>query len=92
MLKNDKKNSTNNLRSSIIQGEEDTDPFLDKLSRDSYQNIRYVKKSFAPQFYGNTESHQYEPDESEVWRHHQLLRSILLYISSHFIVRINTKI
>ena len=29
------------------------------------------------QFYSkmcNTESHQYEPDESEVWRHHQLLR------------------
>lgn len=25
-------------------------------------------------FYGVTESHQYEQDESEVWKHHQLQR------------------
>ncbi len=25
-------------------------------------------------FYGATESHQYEQDESDIWRHHQILR------------------
>ena len=43
----------------------------------SYQSglsRRTPKVSVSQAIYGNTDSHQYEPDESEVWRHHQLLR------------------
>ena len=47
---------------------EDSIPFLNSETS--------IKTTIAqkPSFYGNTESHQYEPDESEVWRHHQILR------------------
>lgn len=76
MHKVDKKNSSNNLKNSVIQAEDDTIPFLDDYSvMSSYQTGKKTGRTAAlPQYYGNTESHQYEPDESEVWRHHQLLR------------------
>eukprot|EP01041_Mallomonas_annulata_P006035 gene6035-12164_t len=49
---------------------EDTEPFLDDQSI-SYQNSKRVSTS-----YGETESHQYEPDENEIWRQHQIQRCI----------------
>jgi hypothetical protein len=45
----------------------DEEPLLDT----AYQTSR---RKAASVFYGVTESHQYELDESEVWRHHQLQR------------------
>ena len=34
----------------------------------------FPKLSMSNEYYGETESHQYEQDESEVWWHHQLQR------------------
>jgi hypothetical protein len=45
----------------------DEEPLLDS----AYQTSR---RKATSAFYGVTESHQYELDESEVWRHHQLQR------------------
>lgn len=47
-------------------------PFLGKRSTSSSYQV-YRRHSSA-QFYGETDSHQYEQDESEVWKHHQLQR------------------
>lgn len=33
-----------------------------------------IRAEISSKFYGATESHQYEQDESEVWKHHQLQR------------------
>lgn len=52
--------------------DDDTSPFLDE--EPSYQHSN--KRVAAITLYGETESHQYEPDESEVWRQHQLQRHI----------------
>lgn len=51
----------------------DDEPLLMKRKspQSEYQNFR---NSASSQFYGETESHQYEQDESEVWKHHQLQR------------------
>ena len=38
------------------------------------------------QFYGSTESHQYEPDENEVWRSHQLNRYGMSYLCISFVL------
>jgi hypothetical protein len=35
---------------------------------------RERQQSFTSKFYGVTESHQYEQDENEVWKHHQIQR------------------
>lgn len=44
-------------------------PFLDDVSSD-----RERQHNFTARFYGETESHQYEQDENEVWKHHQIQR------------------
>jgi H+/Cl- antiporter ClcA len=63
-------NNTNNKK--IDKDEEVSMPFLDrKSSTYAYQKLRQSQTS---SYYGLTESHQYEQDESDVWRHHQLLR------------------
>lgn len=43
------------------------------LLSESKSRIR-KHQQFAAAIYGRTESHQYEADENEVWRHHQLQR------------------
>ena len=50
---------------------EDMEPFLDDSKY--YQNSKGIHKSNLKS-YGETESHQYEPDESEIWKQHQALR------------------
>ena len=61
---------------------EDAIPFLSENLHSAASDYQSIKSSIAskPSCYGNTESHQYEPDESEVWRHHQLLRLLLLLL------------
>ena len=74
MLKSDKKNASSNSFGRI-QDEDSVGLLSDASLSHSYQSyFRYSRAQHIQQFYGNTESHQYEPDESEVWRHHQLLR------------------
>eukprot|EP01038_Epipyxis_sp_PR26KG_P004229 gene4229-6005_t len=53
--------------------EDESVPFLDDDSviSHSYQSSR---RTIASSYYGETESQQYEQDESEVWWHHQLQR------------------
>ena len=50
---------------------DDSEPFLG-IENISYQNSKRVLTNF----YGETESHQYEPDENEIWRQHQLQRHL----------------
>lgn len=58
-----------NISSTSFDGEDA--PFLEN----SYQNAGLRKRNQKHvAHYGITESHQYELDESEVWRHHQLQR------------------
>ena len=50
-----------------------------KMNADPTKNIQpysNAKKRTSVAHYGVTESHQYELDESEVWRHHQLQRFV----------------
>ena len=60
-----------NISSTSFDGE-DAEPFLEN----SYQQNAGLRKRNQKHVahYGITESHQYELDESEVWRHHQLQR------------------
>ena len=52
-------------------------PFLGKRSSTSATTAYQVyRRHSSAQFYGETDSHQYEQDESEVWKHHQLQRFI----------------
>lgn len=54
---------------------EDADPFLSSPGSSSKGN-GYTGSTLlsALDYYGETDSHQFEVDESEVWRHHQLQR------------------
>lgn len=46
-----------------------------KTEPDSVMNsYKPITTNKSPALYNGTESHQYEPDESEVWWHHQLQR------------------
>jgi hypothetical protein len=51
--------------------DESRTPFLKSSPKMEYQLYR---KKRSAQFYGETESHQYEQDENEVYKHHQLQR------------------
>ncbi len=58
---------------------EDTKPFLNKRDGITHRNGSKVrsnekKRPRSLKYYGTTESQQYEQDENEVWRHHQLQR------------------
>ena len=50
----------------------------ERLRSRKYQEQR---RKTSNAFYGETESHQYEGDESEVWKHHQLQRFYLCFVA-----------
>ena len=68
-------NNTNDLKLNRLKAMDGLDdanePFLDDTSSINYRDKRH---SMSVKFYGETESHQYEQDENEVWKHHQLQR------------------
>jgi hypothetical protein len=61
------------IKSPVKASDDESDkPFLERLTPKMEYQLERKKKS--SQFYGETESHQYEQDESEVYKHHQLQR------------------